>query len=280
VLKLAPVLFFLFMYLSCTHLCTAVSSETPQRIVSLAPVLTEMIFELELGERLVGRTSYCRIPEGYGDIREVGGYLDTSIETVFSLKPDIIIALKGASLTPDKIRALGLTVHEFSNESVKDIEEAVAELGRIFDRSSLAEEKISIARNEMLRQKKSLEKLQLHDTGYVLLLDEGSGQRKLFYAASSSSFYGDILSQFGLENLLRASMPYAPVSMEGVLGLNPDIIFVLRERKSEGSEKYLKKYFPEKKIFWIYGANAQLPGIGYYMIAGHFHDALGAKGEL
>jgi iron complex transport system substrate-binding protein len=83
----------------------------PARIVSLAPNITEILFALGLGDRVVGVTRFCDYPEAALGIRRVGGLVDPNIEIIRSLDPDLVIAFRGNPLRVlGRLRDLGLRV--------------------------------------------------------------------------------------------------------------------------------------------------------------------------
>jgi ABC-type hemin transport system substrate-binding protein len=93
-----PVLLFLFLLLltSCADPpVPPVSQASPQRIVSLTPALTEILFALDLGDRVVGVTEYCDRPPEARSRPKVGGYSNPSVEAVLALKPDLIVVSPG-----------------------------------------------------------------------------------------------------------------------------------------------------------------------------------------
>lgn len=73
----------------------------PQRIVSLAPSVTEVLFEVGVGPRVVAVTSYCRFPREVLALPKVGGYLTPSYEALVALHPDLVVTLpEQADLEP------------------------------------------------------------------------------------------------------------------------------------------------------------------------------------
>jgi iron complex transport system substrate-binding protein len=68
------------------------------RIVSLAPNVTEMLFYLGLGDRVIGRSSFCNYPSQATTLPTVGGFTDTSLEKIVALKPDLVVAHQGNNL--------------------------------------------------------------------------------------------------------------------------------------------------------------------------------------
>src|SRR5262245_10295029 len=69
-----------------------------QRIIGLAPNVTEMLFFLGLGPRVVGRSNFCDYPPQAAKLPSVGGFVDTSLEEIIALKPDLVVAYQGNSL--------------------------------------------------------------------------------------------------------------------------------------------------------------------------------------
>ncbi|MGB8959622.1 MAG: helical backbone metal receptor, partial [Candidatus Aminicenantales bacterium] len=84
---------------------------TPRRIVSMAPNITEILFALGLGGRIVGVTRFCDWPPEARAIPRIGGLVDPNVEVIRSLDPDLVIAFRGNPLRlVDRIRKLGLPV--------------------------------------------------------------------------------------------------------------------------------------------------------------------------
>ncbi len=90
--------------------------EVPMRIVSLSPLLTENVFLLGAGERMVGNTSYCTKPEAAKAVAKVGSVMELSIERIIGLRPDLVLAI---NLSPPQqvaqLERLGLRVHTFTS---------------------------------------------------------------------------------------------------------------------------------------------------------------------
>src|SRR5512135_1640756 len=85
-------LFFLFVSILIPAFnCPDAVAEPPKRIISLAPNITEILFAIDLGDRVVGDTIYCDFPDAAKKKPKVGGMSNPSIEAVVSLKPDLVI---------------------------------------------------------------------------------------------------------------------------------------------------------------------------------------------
>lgn len=87
----------------------------PTRVISLSPLLSENIFLLGAGDRLMGNTVYCQRPEAARRVEKIGSVQELGIEKIVSLRPDLVLSI---NLNPkqqvDKLRDLGLQVETFS----------------------------------------------------------------------------------------------------------------------------------------------------------------------
>ncbi|HNT28447.1 MAG TPA: helical backbone metal receptor, partial [bacterium] len=86
-------LLIFFFFFACSHHDTPPPAAPCSRIVSLAPSVTETLFELGLGSRLVGVTRYCTWPPEALKIPKIGGWHDPSLEAVIGVRPDTVLHL-------------------------------------------------------------------------------------------------------------------------------------------------------------------------------------------
>jgi iron complex transport system substrate-binding protein len=103
----------------------------PRRIVSLAPVLTETLFLLGAGERVVGVTRYCDRPAAAKALPKVGGFVDPQLERILELKPDLVVAMPsmGQRAVLDRLRAEGVAVWVGFGDRVSEVRDLLAGLG-------------------------------------------------------------------------------------------------------------------------------------------------------
>ncbi len=126
-------LFFIFIfYLS---LVPASHAETPDRIVSLAPAITEILFAAGLGDRIAGVTSFCDYPEEAKTKPKIGGMSNPSLEAVFSLKPDIVIMTTDGNPKEFKqrLRDLNIKTHVFEALTLDELPDGIREIGSALD---------------------------------------------------------------------------------------------------------------------------------------------------
>jgi len=88
-------------------------SPSPQRIVSLAPGITEILYALNLADKIVGVTSFCNWPPAARQKQRIGGFINPSIEQIVSLQPDLIIATADGNRqdTVRQLERIGLPVY-------------------------------------------------------------------------------------------------------------------------------------------------------------------------
>jgi iron complex transport system substrate-binding protein len=107
-------------------------SSTPQRIVSLAPVVTETLFAVGAGEHIVGVTRYCDTPTEAQTRTVVGGYADPNLELILGLKPDLVIAMPSFAQRPvlDRLRDDGVPVLVVFGDTLDEVKDLIGAIGR------------------------------------------------------------------------------------------------------------------------------------------------------
>jgi len=103
----------------------AVAADTPKRIVSLSPNLTDMIYALGELDKVVGVTIYSDFPPSAKTLPKVGGWINPNYEAILALRPDLVVLMKDQdTIFGEKIRKLGLkTLVTNSNDSKRYIED-------------------------------------------------------------------------------------------------------------------------------------------------------------
>ena len=112
------------------------------RIVSLCPSLTELVFDLGLGDSLVGRTKFCVHPAGRVDaVEKVGGTKNPKVERIVELAPDLVLlnAEENRAEDAESLAAAGIRCHASMPVGVADTAEMVRSIGRAVDRPEAAE---------------------------------------------------------------------------------------------------------------------------------------------
>jgi iron complex transport system substrate-binding protein len=125
----------LCLFLSAVLSSVSISAEKrndPQRIISLAPSVTEILFALGLGERVVGVTDFCNYPEEVKTKARVGGFFNPNLEMIVSLKPDLIISIPnlGNERVMKGLYSLKVPLITVHSHSVADIIDSIEIIGK------------------------------------------------------------------------------------------------------------------------------------------------------
>lgn len=192
----------------------------PQRVISIAPNITETIFALEGGAKLVGRTDYCDYPSEVSKIESVGTLKEPSIEKIAELKPDLVIASTHFSKdTLTKLEELKIpTVVLYGEESFDGVYETISNIGRILNSNEKAESLIAGMKKKVENIKKSIEGKDKPSVYYVIGYGK-SGD----YTAGKDTFIGQLIEMAGAENA-AADVTDWKYSLERLIEKNPDIM--------------------------------------------------------
>lgn len=196
-------------------------AQSPQRIVSVLPSLTESICALGACSRLVGVDRYSNWPASVKKLPQVGGGLDLNIEAIVRLKPDVVL-LATSSRAGERLEQLGIKVLMFEPASHEQV------------RSSLMQLDVLLGMQQAAALWKKVEEDFVQAA--KLLPPTAQGAKVYFevdrtpYAAGEASFIGQTLSKLGLRNIVGQSLGAFPkINPEFVVQQQPDVI-VLSER--------------------------------------------------
>ncbi|MBP5710293.1 MAG: ABC transporter substrate-binding protein [Bacteroidales bacterium] len=201
-------------------------SKEPQRIISLSPCITEIIFMLESENRLVGISDFCTYPEGTDTIPHLGGLLDINVEALCARRPDIVLV--GSIVSPEVIEQferVNVPVFIVKAESaIEDIYEAVSVIGEIVGKQELAEQHNAELKKEIDAVKATQPSMGKHPLVYYVVGFGEAGD----YTAPANSHINEIITIAGGENVGKSLKSWS-ISREFLFEHNPDIIFVRKE---------------------------------------------------
>ena len=216
------------------------ASET--RIVSLTPALTETLFDLGLGDKIVGTVAHADWPQQAKDIPRVGSYQRPSIEKIVALKPSIVLAQKeGIDRFSSQIKKLGIPIRAFESNSLDDLPKMLLTLGKLFAKEKKAQELVT-------QWETSLSNLP-HPFRPIPLLILVEADSQIF--VGKSGFLQELFARCGGENLIEEK-GYPRVSSEILLTKKPEKIFSLDS--DTASVRTLLKRFPnlsDKKLILL-----------------------------
>ena len=222
----------------------------PKRVVSLAPNLTEIIFAIGAGERVVGVTTYDDYPEEVKKLPRVGGFIDPSLEAILALKPDLVVCTPnpGGRNRMDALSRMGVPVLVLPSYRMKDIFTVITALGELFERRDSAKKLIDDMQARIAGVAEKVKKVRRPK---VLLV---YGHRPIM-AAGKGSFGDGMLKLAGGENVLGDSkMRYPNVPMEEIIRLMPEVII---DASSSGTGAEMTREEVEK----VWGRWKVLPAV-------------------
>lgn len=194
----------------------------PQRIISLVPSQTELLYDLGLGERVVGITKFCVHPETWFHSKHrVGGTKKVDIDKVRALKPDLIIGNKEENTKKD-IEALAKEFPVWMSD-VRDLPGALDMIGRVGDLTGTSA-KANEMRSGIERAFGALKPLEPTLTVAYLIW------REPYMAAGHGTFVNDMLRRCGLENVFdEGDARYPEITPQELAEADPDLILLSSE---------------------------------------------------
>ena len=197
----------------------------PQRIVSLAPSLTETLFALGLGERVVGVTRYCAHPPEALELPKIGGYLDPSYESLLSLRPDLVVLIPSSDETERRLESLGVRVLRVDQHDVDGVLDSITVLA---EACGVPEQgAVLLASVEERLQKVAAQIAGAPRPRAVVVVghDVGGGVVRSVWAAGPDTFYDDVLRIAGGVNGVEGGLArYPELSREGLASIDPDVV--------------------------------------------------------
>ena len=205
-------------------LLSAVALFAQKRIVSTAPAITETLFALGLGDRVVGVSTYCHYPKEAAARPKIGTYLQPNVESILRLHPDLVIMEKLAPAALDKLRIAGIRVVQISTGDVRTNLRMIAEIGAAAgeaDKGTALEAKVA-AELEVLRKSNAI----LPRKRIVFVVGRTPDRLDGMVAVGKGSYLNELLQIAGGENVFAGSpSTYPKISLEAVIRLRPEVIF-------------------------------------------------------
>lgn len=197
---------------------TVTISGTPQRIVTLAPNLTEIVFALGLGVKVVGVSDFSDYPAEAQNIQSVGGF-PLNIELIVSMEPDLVLAAGITSLEDvARLEELGLTTLYLAPADIAGILDSILVVGQATGAEQAAGQLVADLRSRL--------------DGVQEKVAQATGRPRVYYELDSTLFTGgpgsfthELINLAGGENIAAgAATPFPQLSAEEIIAANPLII--------------------------------------------------------
>jgi len=188
----------------------------PQRILSLSPATTEMLYALGAEAQLVGVTHDCNYPPQASSKNQVGRFGQIRLETILKLKPDLILVTSDMGQALEPLRRLSVPVLAFKTPDVEAIQQNLLHLGRVTGKHAQAQQVVSQMQQSLKGLKPPTKALSV----VYLVWDEP------LMTASNHSFIGHILRLGGGQNPVQAQAPFVHYAQEALLKADPDVLIL------------------------------------------------------
>jgi iron complex transport system substrate-binding protein len=204
-----------------------ICSELPQRIVSLAPANTEILYALNLGDKIVGVSSYCNYPPQSADKEKVGDFSNPNIEKIAALKPDLVLAT-GLEQDPAvaKLKKLGFNVYVIDPQNFNQLFDAITRIGELTGTGTYA---FMLNQSIKTRISKLMQTIGANVTSPPKIFIEISIQPLM--TASRNTFLDEMINMLRAVNVAGdLPRPYCRISEEFVIRQDPDYIILTSPR--------------------------------------------------
>jgi iron complex transport system substrate-binding protein len=197
-----------------------------QRIVSLAPSITEILFALEQGDQIAGVTRYCNHPPEARTKAEIGGYFDLNYEAIVALEPTMIILLEEHVKAREYFSGNGYATLAVNHMTLEGIIESIELIGKACGCESSAEELTKSIKREMERV---LSPVRGRPQKRTMIAVDRSSPRSLeqIYIAGNDGFFSKLIELAGGVNAYDGTIAFPAISAEGIIQMNPEIIIEL-----------------------------------------------------
>lgn len=261
------------------------SSNYPERIVSLAPSITETLYALGLGDKVVAVTRYCIFPAEAKKKPQVGGYYDPNLESLVSLEPDLVVLLPEHEKIKETMDDLGIRTHLVQNRHIKNIIGNISDLGRICGAEAKANELVEDIQRRLDIIKNSASEGISRKVMLTVGRNMGSGALSDVYITGINNFYDEMVILAGGVNAYQGPVSFPAMSAEGILQIDPDVIIDLvpdllnkgwdvQTIKDEWKNIPNLRAVRENNIYVLGGDHVVIPGPRFIIMAEEIANAI------
>lgn len=236
----------------------AVPALAAQRVVSLAPSLTEIVTELGAQDQLVGVLDAGERPAGLERVASVGHYGQLNIEALLSLKPDLLLLWPG-SVSPaqrDQLQRLGIAVFVSEPHSLDELADAIKSIGSKLDKPDAAEKLVRDFRQRLA----SVRQRYHRDVPLRVFYQVWDAP---LYTVGGGQIISDAVRACGGENVFaELALPAPQVSLEAVLQRDPQVILVTEPSQIAAWAKWPQVAAVREGRVWVRDAALERPSGG------------------
>lgn len=206
---------------------TITGKKSYSRIVALAPNITETLFAIGLGDKIVGVSEFCNYPKAAKKIPRVGALLNPNYEAIIALKPDLVMVVDEMADSKARFDSLGIETMIIKHDSLEEILESIILIGQKCGKISEAEKIVSDIKNRIAQIQIAVE----NQTRPSVLISLGhnysqnpNDKPQNITIAGNDGFYSQMIEYAGGKNVYNGKIPFPVISWESVIAMNPQII--------------------------------------------------------
>jgi iron complex transport system substrate-binding protein len=196
--------------------------QNPQRVVSLAPNITEIVFALEQESRLKGVTLYSDYPFGARRLPKVGSYVALDLEKIVVLKPDLCIAIKDGNpkRVIDRLESLGIAVYAVDPRNLDSVMDTILAIGDLLNAADKAKR---LVQNMHFRIEQVKDRIAMTSHRPKVFFQIGVAP---IVSVGSQTYIHELIELAGGRNSTAGSTPYPRFSREEIIVLSPEVIII------------------------------------------------------
>ena len=195
---------------------------SPQRIIPLAPNLTDILFELGIGEKIVAIPTSAKDPNKYSDKNQIGNFWQPDIEAIIANKPDLVITLSFSQqqLVADRLKRIGCNCLTVKIESIDQLFEAINLIGKTINKQKESTELIDKIKLSLSQISDKVKNKTKPKTIYVV-------QQQPLRVAGTDTFINDMIEKAGGTNAIGTTIyKYPPIATEQLIASQPEVIII------------------------------------------------------
>lgn len=199
---------------------TVTIAKYPQRIISLSPANTEILFALGLDKRIVGVSDYSDYPEEAANKPSVGAYNEPNIEQVIALEPDLVVATEEHELAIEQLESMGIIVVAVNPTTVGEVLDTMTFLGTVTGQEDEAAALVSgiQTRIDAITAKTAALTDDEKPRVFVVIWHDP------IWTVGSGTFHDELIRLAGGVNITGDLEGYTDISLEAVIDANPQVI--------------------------------------------------------
>jgi iron complex transport system substrate-binding protein len=240
--------------------------QTGQRIVSIAPNVTEILYALNLGDDVVGVSKYSAYPPEAKEKPCVGGTYDPNWEMIVSLRPNLVIGLDSQQEIAAQLKQLGIDFLGVPHERIEEIMQSILIIGKTCDAEEKAQQLFQTLEATALRHRF----FSKDRKPKVLVCVGHDEQMTRMYVAARNTFYDDLINLAGGTNACeQTAIKYPEISPESLTAMKPDLIIDLVADGQPSS-----KYWKHSNVVTITNDYAFIPGPRFVSLLDDLTEAI------